>query len=47
MHINIVTERVREGVGKRDRDLAILGPGKLYLLVVWLVSSCSTIKFHN
>ena len=47
MQINIVTEGEREGGGKRGRDLAIVGPGKLCLLVVWLISGCSNIKFHN
>ena len=45
MQINIVTEGEREGEEKGGRDLAILGPGKLFFLVVWLVSNCSNIKF--
>ena len=43
--INVVKEGEREGGEKGGGDLEILGPGKLCLLVVWLVSKFSNIKF--
>ena len=47
MQINVVTEREREGVEKGGRVFAIVRPGKLCLLVMWLISKCNNIKFHN